>query len=254
MGLLLTLVGIVIGVIPFIGIIGVILAIIGVILIILGRHAFGGRHSTFVRASIALWFVGFIGGIVLLASVPSAIRSALSNPDPASITHAVSGVFNGIFIGAIMISIIAGLDNVFLTYQLQARKGRLLLWAGYVGTLLVGITIFVVVSQEVPAAITQTLASHDSAPLLQLQSDIRGLGLLNIFPALIFATAYYMAWSRIENGDIPKTAPLTPSPLPASGDHIQSWPVRLLNGEERALSDGNPRSSQLHAHCQDTMS
>ena len=51
-GLLLLIVGLLVGPVPFIGIIGGILEIIGAILVILGRNAFGKPHSNY-----AIWSV-----------------------------------------------------------------------------------------------------------------------------------------------------------------------------------------------------
>lgn len=207
-GLFLLLIGIVIEVIPIVGIIGLLLAAIGVIMIILGRQAFGDRHTIFVGIAVALYFFGLISILILLSSITSALSSAIatSNPDPNSLAQAVGGVFNNFLTGGIIIAIIAGLDNVLITYELQARKGRWLLWVGYVASILVPVALFLIVSPQVPVEARQSLASgsYDPAPAAALRAEIQGLGLFNIIPALVFAAAYYLAVDRIDKGEIPK--------------------------------------------------
>jgi hypothetical protein len=209
-GLMLLLIGIVIEVIPIIGIIGFFLALAGVIMIILGRQAFGDQHSFFVGVSVALYIFGVIAVAILVASVPSALQSAISsNSDPNSLAQAVGGVFNGYLTSAIIVGAIAGLSNVLITYKLQDAKGRLMLWAGYLTSIIVGITVLLIISQAVPAAVRQSYAtgSLDPAPLQGLISETQALALLGILPTLIFAAAFYNAVSRIESGAIPARGP-----------------------------------------------
>ncbi len=175
-------------------------------MIILGRQAFGDRHSLFVGIAIGLWSFGVIVLFLMVSAVTSTVTSAVSGTtNPNSLAQTIGGVFNGYFTGAIIVAIIAGLDNVFITYELQARIGRWLLWVGYVASILVPVALFYVVSPQVPVAISQSLAggSYDSTPVLALQAEIQGLGLLNIIPALVFAAAYYLAVDRIDQGEIP---------------------------------------------------
>lgn len=190
-------------------------------MIILGRHAFGDRHSLFVGIAIALWIFGVIGVTVLSSSVTSTLSSAVavSNPDPNSLAQTIGGVFNGYFTGAIIIAIIAGLDNVFITYELQARNGRLLLWIGYAASILVPMALFFIVSPQVPVAVRQSLSgvSYDPSPILALQTEIQELSLLNIISALIFAAAFYLAVDRIDQGAIPnRGSPFSSTPNPTA--------------------------------------
>ncbi|MGH8649079.1 MAG: hypothetical protein ACREUP_07200, partial [Burkholderiales bacterium] len=60
--------------------------------------------------------------------------------------------------------------------------------------------------------LSDTLATGviDESALVALQAQSTGLGLLAIIPAVIFSIADFIAWSRINRGEIPPP----PAPVP----------------------------------------
>src|SRR5437016_1254906 len=54
----------------------------------------------------------------------------------------------------------------------------------------------------------------DTLPLLALQDQLNNYTLLNAIPSLLFAGACYLAWSRVNRGEIP--APTVPPGMPAT--------------------------------------
>src|SRR5438876_1070166 len=85
--------------------------------------------------------------------------------------------------------------------------GRLLLPIG---------AILAIIGQLVSNAINQATSggTYNPAPINALQGQLNGLGYLSVIPALLFAAATYLAWSRVSHGEIPP--PTTPPGMPMS--------------------------------------
>lgn len=212
-GLLLLMIGALLGWIPYgISLIGVVLSAIGAILVILGRRAFGEKHARFVVIAIVLFFVGigaaFVSGLALaFALVPSVLGTA--PPTAASLESAV----NILLVGSIVSAIIGGLAQVLFTYVIQDRAGRILLFAGYGVQVALQAAVFVLISPLIAATIANALAggAYDPAPLATLQAQISTYQVFAVISDLLFAGAYYLAWSRVNRGVIPER-PAGPSP------------------------------------------
>ena len=219
-GLLLLIIGTILGPIPFIGIIGAILILIGVILVILGRHVFGETHSRNAIWSVGIYIVGlvviFVFTIGFIASIISA--ASLTN-NPSVLADAIVSSFYNFLIGLIIGSAISGIANVLFTYTLQKPTGRLLLWLGYTLGLVTGIVTFAVIGPQVSAVAQQAVSggTFNRVPINALQAQAQGLGLLRFIPALIYAIAYYMAWSRVNAGEIPEAPTRQPGPTATTG-------------------------------------
>ncbi|HEV2120715.1 MAG TPA: zinc ribbon domain-containing protein [Candidatus Bathyarchaeia archaeon] len=226
-GLLLLIFGILLGPIPYVNFIGGILAIIGAILVILGRQAFGMRHSRFVILSLILYLVGLAIAIVnTFAFVFSLVSASLASGTSTSIGQYFSTAFNEFLIVAIVASAVSGIAVLLFTYALQTSTGKLLLWTGYVASLVTGILVFYLVSQALTNAIQQATSGNPAntlsliTSLQALQGQVQLLGLLALIPATINATAYYLVRSRIRSGELPEvpksSSPQVPSPSPGT--------------------------------------
>jgi len=216
-GLLLLLIGFLMGWLPRIGIIGGLLILVGAILVILGRKAFGSTHARNVMISLLLVIIGIIGSIVLVAAFALTLFSAIGpNSNPQQLGAAFSSAFNNLLIGAIILSAISGLGSVLFTYALQNQTGKMLLWAGYVANIIIAIAIFAIISPLITNAVSQATSGStvDTLPLLALQDQLNNYTLLNAIPSLLFAGACYLAWSRVNRGEIP--APTVPPGMPAT--------------------------------------
>lgn len=213
-GLLLLLVGSVIGWIPFIGIIGGLLILIGAILVIIGRKAFGAMHSRNVVLAIVLFFVGIIGTAVLVAAFTFALIASAQTPQ--QFAAAFTSAFNNLLIGAIALGIVSGLGSVLFTYALQNQQGKMLLWAGYAANIIIAIAIFVIIGPLITNAVAQATSGStvNTAPLLALQAQLNSYNLLNAISSLLFAGAYYLAWTRVNRGEIPP--PAVPPGMPST--------------------------------------
>jgi len=171
--------------------------------------------------SIALFFIGliilFTGGLILGLSLATGLLGG--TPTQASIESA----FNNALILLIIGSVVAGLGNVFFSYALQTQTGRLLLWAGYAASVIIQIAIFVVIRGTIATLLAAMFpgGTYDPAAAAvaaaSFQAQVSGLGLLSAIPSLLFAAAYYLAWTRVNKGEIPASTPppmsMTP-PMP----------------------------------------
>ena len=214
-GLLLLLIGGLISWIPFgIGILGALLLLIGAIFVILGRKAFGAGHSRNVVLAIVLFFVRVIGTIILGVIFVAAIIAASGSSDPAVLASAFVNALNNLLIGVIVVSAISGIGSVLFTYALQQQIGKILLWAGYAANVAIAIAVYAIISPLFAAAFTQATSggTYDPGPLLAVQSQATALGILSVIPSVLFAAATYLAWSRVNRGEIP--APSVPPGMP----------------------------------------
>ena len=217
-GLLLLLVGTLISWVPIIGAVGGLIVLIGAILVILGRKAFGPIHSRNVVISIVLFFVGliilFVGGLILGLAIATGFVGG--TPTQASIEAA----FNNALILLVVGSVVAGLANVFFSYALQIQIGKILLWAGYAASVAVQIAVFVVIRGTIAQLLVTMFpgGTYDptaaAAAAASFQAQVSGLGLLSAIPALLFAAAYYLAWTRVNKGEIPERIPPSMGPTP----------------------------------------
>ncbi len=217
-GLLLLIIGLLVGPVPLVGIIGGILEILGAILVVLGRNAFGKPHSNYAIWSVIIYIVG---SVVIIASAFvfdfSLALARLGTNGQGLTSDAISSAINTLLIGALVGALVTGFATVLFTYALQETLGRVLLWVGYVASLIVGIVVFSDVSSTITTVVQQALTGgiYNPAPISNLQARIRTLQLLGFVPALIYSAAYYLVWSRIGRGEIPSQG-VEPSTLSSS--------------------------------------
>ncbi len=209
-GLLLIMFGIILGPLPYVNILGGILAIVGAILVIVGRKAFGETHSRNTIWSIAIYCVGTV--IVIAASVAftSSVVSAAVNAggvNGTTIAQTLASSFDGLLVGAAVGGAVVGLANVLFTYAIQNRTGRVLLWCGYVASIAVSIVEFIIIGPLISSAASQSFTgtTYDPAPFRTLQIQLQAVALLGFIPAGLYATAFYLAWSRIDQGKVAST-------------------------------------------------
>ncbi len=202
-GLLLLAMGLLLGPIPVIGMLGLVLAFVGAILIIIGREAFGERHSRYVLLAAAVYTISLIVIFFVGASLGPDIQSAFqTTTDPAALSARVSNIFYSYLVAVTVLGIILGLSTVVFTYAIQDRVGKILLWFSFSLGILLLIPVFLLGSQ-LSQAVYQATTSSDPSPLYALIGQAQALRLLGIIPAIFYALAYLNARSRITSGDVP---------------------------------------------------
>ncbi len=222
-GVLLLLVGSLISWIPIIGgFVGGLLTLIGAILVILGRKAFGPTHRRNVAISIVLFLVGI--GIIVVGAIIAIFEGVgvSATSSEAELAAALTTAFTNILIITAVGAFVYGLTGVFFTYALQKKEGRILLWAAYGATVGIQIAIVILTLPAIPgiaASVAHEIATtgrvDSSAISNAVTGATAGLSLLSVIPAMLYAAANYLAYARINKGEIPP--PATPPPTPTFG-------------------------------------
>jgi len=235
-GVLILLIGSLIGWIPIIGALGGLLTLIGAILVIVGRKAFGSIHRRNVVISIVLFFVGFViiivGAVLAIVTAFSGLSSTMTE---AELTVALQSAFRNVLIVAAVGALISGLASVFFTYALQKREGQLLLWAAYLATIGIEIAVILValpVLDAAAATIAHQIVTSGTVDSVEISNAVSGatsgLELLNVIPALLYAAANYLAWSRINRGEIPPPTMPPGMPTGMSGPSPPAPPINPM--------------------------
>lgn len=215
-GLLLLLIGVIVGVIPIIGIVGLVLAVVGTILVILGRRAFGDKHSTYVLISVGVYIFGFIivffVALIFAISIASAAGTATSR---SMLIQIMTSALNSLIIGVIIGGAITSFSYVLFTYAIQNQVGRILLWTAYGVSLALEAAIFLIITPQISTALSASIAtgSFDPAPINALRAQISSFEILNLIPYGLYALSYFIVYSRINRGEIPARASTQP-PMP----------------------------------------
>ncbi len=197
--------------IPVVSLLGDLLILIGGILVILGAGPFGAAHERNVWIAAVLYIIGLLGVFGLAASVMGQIETATNLP-AAQVEGAVVAAFNTLFVGGVIVGLFSGIGSVLFLYALMNIRGKVLLWASFVASFAVLAVAWVVVMPQVgPAtAAAYAVSPPDPGPILALDAQVNALKLLNLIPDLLLAAAGFVAWSRIDQGEIP-----APSSMPA---------------------------------------
>lgn len=191
-GLTLLVIGLLLSWIPYIRYVGDLLILIGAIFVILGRAAFGPKHELYVKLAIVLFIIALIAAVVV------ALDFAFSIFTDVNSAPKLVGDFKNYMIGLIVVAVIGGSSYILLVYGISDSLGIKLLLMAFVLQIVITIVVFVVVMPTISSAI-YSMSSGNLKPLDSLSSKISDYGLLNVFPLLIYAFAYYRAKNNIEN-------------------------------------------------------
>jgi hypothetical protein len=197
-GLGLILLGTILGPIPAFALYAGWFEIAGVVLVFLGRRAFGPKHQRYVSWSFLL----IVGGVVAESAgsfvVTPLFASSLSGGvDPAS---ALASFFLTLNLMLIVVDVILTLGLVFLTYDLQNRTGRTLLWTAYSLGIIMDAILALVIFTQVQAisaeVVSQVRTAMDGVALITYM--FAPWRVLQLIPAIFYAIAYYKVWSGVE--------------------------------------------------------
>lgn len=210
-GILILFLGALLSWVPTIGLLGLVFTAIGAILVILGRRAFGRVHERSVIVSILLYFIGGAvavgGGALALGVGAGAIQNA---PNEFALAAALEEAFTNIVLFAAIGAFVSGLGSVFFTYALQTREGQRVLWAAYAATigvqfatLFLALPVLAVVARSLAAAKFTGTAIDVAGISAAYSAAVATIQWVAIVPALLYALANFIAWSRIDEGEIP---------------------------------------------------
>ena len=219
-GLLLLAVGFLIGWIPLVGPIGALLSFIGAILVILGRQAFGARHSNFVILSVILYITSIVlvGAFIIWFAIATFQMFSRGNARP------LLSVFWPFLGGVIGASALGAVAEVLFVHELEKPIGRYILYAALIAAIAVPLATVLVLLPAITAALdgiaSGTITNPNDGRLAVLLNVSETLGLLSVVADVLFGLGYFLAWQRIERREIPAvTAPAgvpSPSPFPSA--------------------------------------
>ena len=194
-GLLLLVIGIALSWIPYLSFLGGILALIGIILVFLGRRAYGPEHHRYVVAGGALFVITILATVGLTIGLVVALlgQVTVTGNSVSLASGALQSDFQVFFIGAAVVGILGGLSRVILVYGLSDKTTRILLWGGFVASIVLSIVILAVLYPQIVNAVNQATSGStvNTGPIDNLQNESTLLGLINILPAFLFAWAYW---------------------------------------------------------------
>ena len=204
-GAILLLVAVLLNWIPIIEYLGLLLGAVGAIMLILGRNAFGSRHSTFVIGSVVAYIIGFAVAFAGAAVFASSLVLSSGVPSSSEFLSAFNTLLETVLISEAIIS----LSFVLVLFVLENSIGRVAVIAGLIAQVGASVAVIASVYPVIRRAITSALstAPPNTAPLTSAQQQISGfttLHLLFIVPAVLFAAGYATVILRINRGELPK--------------------------------------------------
>lgn len=190
--------------IPYVQYLGDLLAIIGGILIILGRDAFGAKHSRNVIWTIVIYIVGIAIEIgIVLEFTFSIISAAQSGSGILKSTIQNSTLF--LLVGTVIVGAFTGLVYVLAFYELESDRGKKLLWLAYAVQIVILVGVFSLLYPQMSSAINAAFSTNpiSLAPVNALQTKETLYGTLSAIPMLIYAYTFNLARIRLNNREIP---------------------------------------------------
>lgn len=173
----------------------------------------------FVKAAIALIFLGYIIGYTASSAASSALDQALLNfTGQTLVPQSAISIFEWLLVAIVVSDIVIGVAYVLLTFGLQEPSGRLELYVAFIAQIAVAILVSYIIGGVLVAGSSVTITSLangtiDVSQLRNLQTKLQYLELASLIPAGLFADAFHRAYSRINDGDLPeRPRPRTLSP------------------------------------------
>jgi hypothetical protein len=207
-GLLLIIIGLLLGWIPYVSFVGGLLAIVGIFFLFFGRHEFEWPHPRNVVYGAVLYLISFILVIALAVWFVLAILAVAPAPGqpPSQIDPVFTSDFQTFLYGVLAAAVLVLFAEVLFVYALADEVTRYLLWSGIALQFAISTVIAVVVSSGISNAVQQATngTSINTGPITALQGQEQILSLLNVFPALVLALAYYRTRERVKSGQIPR--------------------------------------------------
>lgn len=221
------------------------LMLVGIILMLVGRKDYGERHSKFVIYSIILFAISFIITFIFLGIIIASVMSAATD-STLSYREALSPLRN-IFLMAPIVSVIGGVLNIFLVYELENRIGKNILFLAFIVTIIISVYVAYegiqitdkwIDSIDEPEQENNNYFNFGSSystdyfegKVNELQKEINKILPFAIIGKLMYLIAFIIPYQRIKSGEL-----------------IQSLPSNL----KRCMNCGrvNPYDSIMCSYC-----
>lgn len=191
--------------IPYIQYLGDLLAIIGGILIIMGRDAFGSRHSRNVILTIVIYIIGILIEVGIVLDFTFSIVSAAQSGNSGILRSTIQNSTLFLLVGSVVVGAFTGLVYVLAFYELESERGKKLLWLAYVVQLVILVGVFSLLYPQLSGALNAAFSTNpiSVAPISALQTKETLYGMLSAIPMIIYAYTFNLARIRLNNREIP---------------------------------------------------
>ena len=202
---------IIIGFVGVISFIGSILILVGAIFFYQGRKEFGEKHENNVKNALIIFCVNIIVSVVLASAI---VFFAISSVITSSVEISADVSILMLIIVAIISAILGGLMYYFGLIELEDEKGRNILFAGIISSVIIStITSFYVAGML--GDLFGSISPIDSYSSWSFNQNVGGIGIFGVIPSLFYLYAFYIPYQRIKDGELkPKVTASGASTLP----------------------------------------
>lgn len=209
-GLVFLIFGVLVSAVPIIRPVGMLIALAGATWYVLGRDPFGEKHSKYAMTAAAVFVVGL--AFVLVGSI-GYLLFVFSISGPSFPTYWWG---NNAFAWALVPSlvsilaieatgaIVTGLAYAIFTYSLQRSVARAILLVAFATNVAMTVLVFSVLSSYVSPQLLSAYypGNFDPGVAHAFENQVLIVSLLNLIPAVIYVTAYYSVYSRLNRGQL----------------------------------------------------
>jgi MFS family permease len=177
--------------------IAAILILAGAIFFLIGRREFGEKHQKNVIYALIIFVINiFFTTILTSALVFIGFSSMLSSSGNNFIPFSIA-----ILIISFVSAILVGVMYYFALIELEDEKGKLILYAGIISSIIISI-ITSVYYYGYMNEIFRRFSSSSGAPSFSGIENIGGIGILSIIPGILFIFALFIPYNRIIEGKL----------------------------------------------------
>lgn len=186
--------------------------LIGMILMFVGRKEFGKRHQKFVIISIILFLISFIMTIIFAGYLIFSVYSAVSNSSFDSLSSIDFSFMKNIFLIAPIAAVLGGLTNIFLVYDLEDRRGVIILFTAFFVLIVTSMYILITgaaIVEEWTNEVQDALENRNYLipPEIETVTDtfktkLSQTSIVAIFSNLLFLIAFMIPYQRIKSGEL----------------------------------------------------
>ncbi|MBN2603706.1 MAG: zinc ribbon domain-containing protein [Candidatus Thermoplasmatota archaeon] len=163
---------------------------------ILGRKEYTERHRKFVVISLGLFILSIVLSSIIMVV---GIVMALVNNDTAPIGNAMYAIP--------IASIIGGIVYVFLLYELEDKNGKIVLISAVILTVMTSTFLAINIQSVFEQTFGSINISQEEITELSntFSQKVSELSAFSIIHNLVMLLAFFMAYKRIDSGDIPSS-------------------------------------------------
>jgi len=217
------------------GIVGGLITLIGAGLMLAGCKEFGEKHKQFIIYGLITFIIAIfvniaIGIISVVAAFSQFSMFSLSSPE-VSVDY-IRNILPISLAASPISAVVSGLIWVFGLYQLENKNGRIILFAGYISSIITAIVVsissYIIFEEMINSGnfndlITSgTSGSSSASQLLSSYSWIGTTALFSllggIITGLLLLYALYIPYQRIKEGELVPVSQLSDSFLGEGSD------------------------------------